>query len=121
MPTKDHPIEYLEFEGIIPKGQYGGGIVMVWDIGTYELVEGNYYKGFLRFSLSGAKLKGEWTLQRFINAKDDRDNRDKWQLIKTNTNTRSVSRKRDDESALSKRTMAQIAEAADAYWQSNRK
>src|SRR5215216_3993423 len=45
MPTEDHPIAYLDFEGIIPKGQYGGGTVMVWDMGTYELIEGNYYKG----------------------------------------------------------------------------
>ena len=43
----------LDFEG-----QYGGGTVMVWDLGTYELIEGNYYKGFLRFYLNGTKLKG---------------------------------------------------------------
>lgn len=120
MPTEDHPIEYLDFEGIIPKAQYGGGTVMVWDIGTYELIEGNYYKGFLRFYLSGTKLKGEWTLQRFANGKDERDSRDKWRLIKTNKNTRAVSKKRDDESALTKRTMMQIASAADAVWQSHR-
>jgi bifunctional non-homologous end joining protein LigD len=121
MPTEDHPIEYLDFEGIIPKGQYGGGTVMVWDIGTYELIEGNYYKGYLRFYLTGSKLKGEWELRRFINAKDERDSRDKWQLIKVDRSTRAISRKRDDESALSKRTMEQIAEAADARWESNRK
>jgi bifunctional non-homologous end joining protein LigD len=121
MPTEDHPIEYLDFEGIIPKGHYGGGTVMVWDIGTYELIEGNYYKGLLHFHLTGAKLKGEWTMRRFINAKDERDKRDKWQLIKTNRNARAVSKKRDDESALSKRTMAQIAKAEDARWDSNRK
>ncbi|HUS09768.1 MAG TPA: non-homologous end-joining DNA ligase [Pyrinomonadaceae bacterium] len=121
MPTEDHPIEYLDFEGIIPKGQYGGGTVMVWDIGTYELIEGNYYKGFLRFYLTGSKLKGEWTLQRFQGAKDERDSRDKWQLVKIDRNTRAVSKKRDDESALSNRTMAQIAKAADARWESNRK
>jgi bifunctional non-homologous end joining protein LigD len=109
IPTEDHPTEYLNFEGIIPKGQYGGGTVMVWDIGSYELIEGNYYKGFLRFYLSGSKLKGEWTLQRFLPARDERDKRDKWQLIKTDRNTRVVSHKRDDESALSKRTMAEIA------------
>ena len=121
MPTEDHPIEYLDFEGIIPKGQYGGGTVMVWDIGTYELIEGNYFKGFLRVYLSGTRLKGEWTLKRFMDGKDERDNRDKWYLIKTDRNTRTVSKKRDDESALTKRTMAEIASAADAEWQSNRR
>ena len=117
MPTEDHPIEYLDFEGVIPKGQSGGGTVMVWDIGTYEVIEGNYYKGFLRFYLNGAKLKGEWTITRIANGKDERD---KWQLIKTGKNTRVVSKKRDDESALTKRTMTEIASAADAVWQSNR-
>jgi len=121
MPTEDHPIDYLDFEGIIPKGQYGGGTVMVWDIGTYELIEGNYYKGFLRFHLNGTKVKGEWTLNRLTNGKDERDSRDKWYLIKTSKNTRAVSKKRDDESALTKRTMTQIAAAADAVWQSNRR
>ena len=117
MPTEDHPIEYLDFEGIIPKGQYGGGTVMVWDTGTYELIEGNYYKGFLRFYLNGNKLKGEWTMKRVANGEGYRD---KWQLIKTGRNTRSVSKKRDDESVLTKRTMTQIASARDAVWQSNR-
>jgi hypothetical protein len=51
----------------------------------------------------------------------ERDNRDKWRLIKTGRNTRAVSQQRDDESALTKRTMAQIAAARDAVWQSNRK
>jgi bifunctional non-homologous end joining protein LigD len=121
MPTEDHPVDYLDFEGIIPKGQYGGGTVMVWDIGTYNLIEGNYYKGFLRFYLNGTKLKGEWTLQRDADRKDDRDTRDKWYLSKTTKNTRTVSKQRDDESALTKRTMTQIASAADAVWQSNRR
>jgi bifunctional non-homologous end joining protein LigD len=120
MPTEDHPIDYLDFEGIIPKGQYGGGTVMVWDLGTFELIEGNYYKGFLRFYLNGAKLKGEWTMTRFAVANDETDKRDKWHLIKTGGNTRVVSKARDDQSVLTKRTMAQIASAADAVWQSNR-
>lgn len=120
MPTEDHPIDYLDFEGIIPKGQYGGGTVMVWDLGTYELIEGNYYKGFLRFYLNGAKLKGEWTLTRFAVADDETDKRDKWHLIKTGGNTRVISKARDDQSVLTKRTMTQIASAADAVWQSNR-
>jgi bifunctional non-homologous end joining protein LigD len=121
MPTEDHPIEYLDFEGIIPKGQYGGGTVMVWDIGTYELIEDDYYKGMLRVYLSGTKLKGEWTMKRFLKARDERDQRDKWHLIKTERNTRVISKKRDDESAVTKRTMKQIAADADATWQSNRK
>lgn len=120
MPTEDHPIDYLDFEGIIPRGQYGGGTVMVWDIGTYELIEGNYYKGFLRFYLNGSKLKGEWTLKRFAAAKDESDQRDKWHLIKTDHNTRVISKARDDQSVLTKRSMRQIATAADAVWQSNR-
>ena len=120
MPTEDHPVEYLDFEGVIPKGQYGGGTVMVWDIGTYELIEGNYYKGFLRFYLNGTKLKGEWTLNRFASAKGETDQRDKWHLIKTEKNTRAISKARDDQSALTERSMAEIAAAKDAVWQSNR-
>jgi bifunctional non-homologous end joining protein LigD len=124
MPTEDHPIEYLDFEGVIPKGQYGGGTVMVWDIGTYELLEGNYFKGFLRVYLAGSKLKGEWTLSRLREERGAKlhgeKGKDKWQLVKTGGNARPVSKKRDDVSALSGRTMAEIREAADAEWQSNR-
>ena len=60
MATEDHPMEYAKFEGIIPKGEYGGGTVMVWDIGTYELIDGNYWKGKLHISVNGKKRKGEW-------------------------------------------------------------
>jgi len=65
-------------------------------------------------------LKGEWTIRRFETGTDERDKRDKWHLIKTDRNTRVLSQKRDDESALTKRTMKQIASAADATWESNR-
>jgi bifunctional non-homologous end joining protein LigD len=112
MATEDHPMEYLDFEGTIPKGEYGGGTVMVWDIGTYELIEGNYYKGKLNLFLEGKKLKGEWTLVR----KDEKS----WFLIKTGEAMKPLSAKRDDSSALTGRTMAQIAEANDAQWHSNR-
>src|SRR5438105_5812662 len=66
--TEDHPIEYLHFEGVIPAGQYGGGTVMVWDIGTYEVLEGNYWKGALSVFLAGKKLNGAWSLQRIESA-----------------------------------------------------
>jgi bifunctional non-homologous end joining protein LigD len=65
--VEDHPIDYLQFEGIIPQGQYGGGTVMVWDIGTYEIIEGNYYKGRLQIYLTGKKLNGEWLLEKRAN------------------------------------------------------
>ena len=58
MATEDHPMEYAKFEGIIPKGEYGGGTVMVWDIGAYELIDGNYWKGKLHIAVNGKKLKG---------------------------------------------------------------
>jgi bifunctional non-homologous end joining protein LigD len=116
MPTEDHPIEYLDFEGIIPKGQYGGGTVMVWDIGTYELMEGDYYTGYMHFYLSGRKLKGEWQLIRGGRQGD----RQRWFLGKITSSMRPLSRKKDDESALSGRTMEQIRAAGDAVWKSNR-
>ena len=115
MSTEDHPIEYLDFEGTIPAGQYGGGTVMVWDIGTYELIEGNYYKGRLHIFLAGKKLKGEWILERDA-GKGERA----WVMRKEGKPIKPISPKRDDESALTGRTMQQIAQAGDRVWQSNR-
>ena len=116
MPTEDHPMGYLEFEGTIPKGQYGGGTVMVWDIGTYELLEGDYSKGYLHVQLDGRKLKGEWKLRRWRREAE----RDKWLISKSGGSIRALSKKRDDSSATSGRTMKEIAEAGDATWKSNR-
>lgn len=115
MPTEDHPIEYLNFEGIIPQGQYGGGTVMVWDIGTYDLKEGNYHKGVLKFILHGKKLKGEWVLSR---SRDD-GQRPRWYLIKAGPELH-LSKAKEDKSALSGRTMEQIAKNPEREWQSNR-
>jgi bifunctional non-homologous end joining protein LigD len=113
--TEDHPLEYLDFEGIIPKGQYGGGTVMVWDIGTYEVVEGDYWKGYLHISLAGKKLKGEWTLRR-----NQEQGANAWILEKATVASKSVSPARDDQSILTGRSMAEIAKDKDAEWQSNR-
>ena len=60
--VEDHPLDYLRFEGTIPRGQYGGGTVMVWDIGTYRLLSGSHASGRLKLWLEGRKLKGEWAL-----------------------------------------------------------
>ncbi|MFA7601714.1 MAG: DNA ligase D [Novosphingobium sp.] len=66
--TEDHPLSYAEFEGVIPKGEYGGGTVMLWDKGTWEPVPGksaeDIDKGHLHFILHGERMKGEWLLVR---------------------------------------------------------
>jgi bifunctional non-homologous end joining protein LigD len=113
--TEDHPLDYLTFEGVIPEGQYGGGTVMVWDIGTYEIVEGNYWKGNLQISLKGKKLKGQWSLRR-----DRSKGETAWILEKVGSAMKPISAAKEDRSALSARTMTQIADARDAVWQSNR-
>ncbi|MBQ0826982.1 DNA polymerase ligase N-terminal domain-containing protein [Streptomyces tagetis] len=76
VPTEDHPLEYEEFEGVIPAGEYGGGTVIVWDRGTYEPLSHDragrpvgfgrsLEQGHARFRLYGAKLRGEYALTRF--------------------------------------------------------
>src|SRR3989441_10932807 len=78
MMVEPHPIEYNEFEGVIPEGEYGGGTVMIWDRGTWDPetpdVGKALAKGDLKFTLHGRKLKGSWVLVRT----QDR----KWLLIK---------------------------------------
>jgi bifunctional non-homologous end joining protein LigD len=68
MQVEDHPIDYAQFEGVIPKGEYGGGTMMVWDIGTWTPeqsdVEVALKKGDLKFTLQGKKLRGSWVLVR---------------------------------------------------------
>ena len=116
MATEDHPVEYLDFEGIIPKGEYGGGTVMVWDIGTYDVIEGNYYKGFLHVHLKGRKLDGEWKLE-----SDEDRKRWRWTRVTGSDEDADVaSGGSADQSALTGRTMKEIADAADREWQSNR-
>ena len=81
--VEDHPLEYGEFEGTIPKGQYGGGTVMLWDRGRW-IPDGDphagYNKGHLSFTLEGEKLKGRWHLVR-MRARP-RDKHENWLLIK---------------------------------------
>ena len=90
MQVEDHPIEYNAFEGTIPKGEYGGGTVMIWDRGTYEYggddaLEGEaglregYRRGDFKFVLHGKRLKGSWVL---VRTRRGDPKRAQWLLIK---------------------------------------
>jgi bifunctional non-homologous end joining protein LigD len=114
--VEDHPIDYLRFEGTIPKGQYGGGTVMVWDIGTYEILEGSHAKGKLALLLHGKKLQGEWHIFR-IRSEDDKP---VWLIIKSGDAMKPLSARRENTSVLSQRTLERIAQDNDAQWQSKR-
>jgi bifunctional non-homologous end joining protein LigD len=81
--TEDHPLEYGGFEGVIPKGEYGGGPVMIWDEGTWEPIgdpDEGLAKGDLKFRLHGNRLKGDFVLVRMKPRKEDRG-RHNWLLI----------------------------------------
>jgi DNA ligase D-like protein (predicted ligase) len=90
---------------------------MVWDIGTYELMDGNYWKGKLHLFLTGKKLKGEWILVKA----DDRDGKgNTWYFIKAGSRMEPLPEKKQNSSALTGRSLEEIAEARDAVWHSNR-
>jgi len=116
MHVEDHPISYRDFEGVIPKGQYGGGTVMVWDYGTFRTQSPTPAKdlegGKLHFTLQGKKLSGEWYLVRL--KKDDKE----WLLIRGGEDMKPISKKLDDTSALSGKTMAALANSKKV-WHSN--
>jgi bifunctional non-homologous end joining protein LigD len=115
--VEDHPISYINFEGTIPAGQYGGGTVMVWDQGTFEPLtktpSEDLAKGKLHVVLKGKKLKGEWYLVQLRGG-------DEWLLIKGGENLAPVSTKAEDTSALSGKSMAALTKGAGAVWHSNR-
>jgi len=140
--VEDHPLDYGDFEGTIPKGQYGGGTVQLWDRGYWESddPEGGYKKGDLKFTLHGEKLRGSWVLVRM---RHDRSGgkRTNWLLIKHRDEFAKEGNANNildaDRSVASGRTMDQIAAgkgkapkpfmtaksnraSADAVWNSNR-
>ena len=94
MMVEDHPYDYKDFKGIIPEGNYGAGIVEIWDEGTYtaltddkdadnvKLLKAGLKEGNLKFVLKGKKLKGEFALVKIKNRIGDKDNT--WLLIKHN-------------------------------------
>jgi bifunctional non-homologous end joining protein LigD len=112
MQTEDHPIEYNQFEGVIPEGEYGGGTVMIWDRGTWEPevedTDAALAKGDLKFTLHGAKLRGSWVLVRMRPRQ--------WLLIKHRDEIASDIdiTTAQPRSAVSGRTLAEIARAAGA-------
>ncbi len=119
--VEDHPVEYGSFEGIIPKGEYGGGTVMVWDNGWWEPVEDphrGYERGKLKFRLHGRKLRGVWTLARMGKRNEQADN---WLLIKhRDDEARSLEdydvTKESPLSVVTKRDLNQITDQAKAVW-----
>ena len=80
--TEDHPLDYATFEGVIPRGQYGGGVVSLWEATTYEPLNGDpaaaLAKGEIKFRSHGERLRGEWALVRM----KTQDKRENWLLIK---------------------------------------
>jgi bifunctional non-homologous end joining protein LigD len=112
--VEDHPVSYINFEGTIPKGQYGGGSVMVWDKGIFSTDENSPLHeldaGKLHFTLEGKKLHGDWHLVRLRNGTE-------WLLMKGGDRMKAVSRKSDDTSALSGKSMRHLSESG-AVWNS---
>jgi bifunctional non-homologous end joining protein LigD len=86
--VEDHPLDYGDFEGTIPKGEYGGGTVMLWDRGFWVPeketadVDAALRKGELKFTVAGEKLKGSWVLVRMKPRPNERSDRNNWLLIK---------------------------------------
>jgi len=140
--VEDHPLDYGDFEGTIPKGQYGGGTVQLWDRGYWESDDPDrgYKKGDLKFTLHGDKLHGSWVLVRMRNDRTG-GKRTNWLLIKHRDEFAKEGKANNildaDRSVASGRTMEQIAEGkgrapkpfmtaksgrgkADAVWHSNR-
>ena len=120
VPTEDHPLDYLDFEGTIPAGEYGGGTVLVWDTGRYanttrrggtevSMADG-LARGHVSFLLAGEKLSGGYALTRFRGGDDDA-----WLLVKQDDDGADARRNpvsTQTESVLSGRDLAEIAQDA---------
>ncbi len=130
MQVEDHPIEYNTFEGIIPKGEYGGGSVMLWDRGTYTYPEktddpvqrlrDGYQRGDFKFELHGKRLRGSWVLVRLRRGDPEKP---AWLLIKHRDEYARPGYDivaAEPTSVRSRRTMEQIAKGRSRVWNSNR-
>jgi bifunctional non-homologous end joining protein LigD len=123
--TEDHPIDYADFEGVIPEGEYGGGTVIVWDRGVWQ-PEGDageaMRKGRLTFTLAGQKLGGRWHL---VRTRGGADRRERWLLFKSRDAAARPAGAPEivderPESALTGRTIDDVASARDRVWRSDR-
>jgi bifunctional non-homologous end joining protein LigD len=111
--VEDHPIEYADFEGTIPAGNYGAGAVIVWDRGTWRPVGDPWQgleKGKLVFELSGYKLRGEWTLVRTRRAQGGKQ---EWLLLKHRDAWAGAGRAVPEESVLTGRSLDEVAAGTD--------
>ncbi|TMG50549.1 MAG: DNA ligase D [Chloroflexi bacterium] len=117
--VEDHPVSYYDFEGTIPKGEYGGGTVMVWDWGTYALEEStpaeSLRRGEVKFRLNGVRLTGRYAL---VRTRSDKD----WLLIKKKDEAAdpSFDIQHFDTSVKTGRTKEEIEQGQDAVWSSRR-
>jgi len=114
MQTEDHPVEYSDFEGVIPAGQYGAGTVMLWDRGTWQPesadVDASLQEGEIKFTIHGTKLQGSWVLVR-TRGFGKNPLRSAWLLIKHRDQYASAKDVTQEEprSVASQRLLAEIA------------
>jgi len=135
MQVEDHPIEYNSFEGTIPEGEYGGGTVMLWDVGTYEsekpggedALRDGLRKGDLKIVFHGKRMKGSWVLVRTRGfGSSSSSSKPSWLLIKhrdkhADPGGGDALTATHQTSIVSKRTMEQIGGAAKKrVWHSNK-
>ncbi len=120
--VEDHPLDYGDFEGTIPKGNYGGGTVMLWDEGSWDPVgdaDAGLSKGDLKFVLHGRRLRGQWVLVRMKPKRGERGSHENWLLIKEKDAFAGPEKvpivERGLTSVRSGRTMAEIA-AGNVEW-----
>jgi bifunctional non-homologous end joining protein LigD len=124
--VEDHPIEYFDFEGVIPKGEYGGGDVIVWDWGRWTPAKEDdavqaVADGELHFDLDGAKLHGRFVLVR-TDRPGDQSRQESWLLLKKHDEHAVVGWDTESfpQSVKSGRTNDEVATAPDARWHSDR-